>query len=81
NGVGKIVGPLCLALIAGADNLVHPSATAAAVMPAFCFLAGAGLLIGLAFTFLGVEPHGRPVALFGENAGAAPKSLAAKTAS
>ncbi len=30
NGVGKIVGPLlCLALIvAGADNLVHPSATA-----------------------------------------------------
>jgi putative MFS transporter len=61
---------------------VHPSATAAAVMPAFCFLAGAGLLIGLAFTFLGVEPHGRPVALFGEKAGAsaAPNSLAAKAA-
>lgn len=50
--------------------------------PAFFFLAGAGLLIGLAFTFLGVEPHGRPVALFGESAGASavPKPLAAKAA-
>ena len=81
NGVGKIVGPLCLALIAGADNLVHPQATASAVMPAFIFLAGAGLLIGLAFTFLGVEPHGRPVALFGNRAGsAAPEPMTAKTA-
>ena len=43
NGIGKIVGPLCLALIAGADNFVHPHATASAVMPAFLFLAGAGL--------------------------------------
>jgi putative MFS transporter len=65
NGIGKIVGPLCLAVIAGADNFVQPHATASAVMPAFLFLAGAGLLVGLAFTFLGVEPHGRPVALFG----------------
>jgi putative MFS transporter len=81
NGIGKIVGPLCLALIAGADNLVHPQATASAVMPAFIFLAGAGLLVGLAFTFLGVEPHGRPVALFGNRAGsAAPKPMTAKTA-
>lgn len=82
NGVGKIVGPLCLALIAGADNLVQPQATASAVMPAFVFLAGAGLLVGLAFTFLGVEPHGRPVALFGSNraGSAAPEPMTAKTA-
>lgn len=82
NGIGKIVGPLCLALIAGADNLVHPQATASAVMPAFVFLAGAGLLVGLAFTFLGVEPHGRPVALFGGNraGSAAPEPMTAKTA-
>jgi putative MFS transporter len=82
NGVGKIVGPLCLALIAGADNLVHPQATASAVMPAFVFLAGSGLLVGLAFTFLGVEPHGRPVALFGGNraANATPEQMTAKTA-
>lgn len=81
NGVGKIVGPLCLALIAGADNLVHPQATASAVTPAFIFLAGAGLLLGLAFTFLGVEPHGRPVALFGNRAGGTvPEPMTAKTA-
>jgi MFS transporter, putative metabolite:H+ symporter len=82
NGIGKIVGPLCLAVIAGADNFVHPHATAAAVTPAFVFLAGAGLLVGLAYTFLGVEPHGRPVSLFGRSAGAdiVPEPVTAKTA-
>ena len=82
NGIGKIVGPLCLAVIAGADNFVHPQATASAVMPAFMFLAGAGLLVGLAFTFLGVEPHGRPVSLFGgtRSGNAASKPVTAKTA-
>jgi MFS transporter, putative metabolite:H+ symporter len=67
NGIGKIVGPLCLAVIAGADNFVHPQATAAAVTPAFIFLAGAARLVGLAYTFLGIEPHGRLVSLFGRN--------------
>jgi len=82
NGLGKIVGPLCLAVIAGADNLVHPQATASAVMPAFLFLAGAGLVVGLAFTFLGVEPHGRPVSLFSRNRGVrpSPELATAKTA-
>jgi putative MFS transporter len=63
NGVGKITGPLCLALIAGASNLITPKATIDAVTPAFLFLAACGLAIGLAFTFLGVETHGRPLAL------------------
>ncbi|TXL81632.1 MFS transporter [Vineibacter terrae] len=63
NGVGKIAGPLCLALIAGTGNFVSPRATADAVMPAFLFLAGCGLLLGLAFTFLGVETHGKALAL------------------
>ncbi|MBN8990383.1 MAG: MFS transporter [Rhizobiales bacterium] len=82
NGIGKIVGPLCLALIAGADNFVHPQATASAVAPAFFFLAGTGLVVGLAFTFLGVEPHGRPVSLFGgaRSGNAASKPVTAKTA-
>ena len=59
NGVGKIAGPLCLALIAGTGNFVSPKATAAAVTPAFLFLAGCGLAVGLAFTFLGLETHGK----------------------
>jgi MFS transporter, putative metabolite:H+ symporter len=63
NGIGKIAGPLCLALIAGTSNLVTPKATIDAVTPAFLFLAACGLAIGLAFTFLGVETHGRPLAL------------------
>lgn len=63
NGVGKIAGPLCLALIAGTSNLITPKATIDAVMPAFLFLAACGLAIGLAFTLLGVETHGRPLAL------------------
>ena len=53
NGVGKIAGPLCLALIAGASNLITPKATIEAVTPAFLFLAGCGLAIGLAFSLLG----------------------------
>jgi putative MFS transporter len=63
NGIGKIAGPLCLALIAGASNLITPKATIEAVTPAFLFLAACGLAIGLAFTLLGVETHGRPLAL------------------
>src|SRR6516225_5580301 len=63
NGVGKIAGPLCLALIAGTSNLITPKATIDAVTPAFLFLAACGLAIGLAFSFLGVETHGKPLAL------------------
>jgi putative MFS transporter len=65
NGVGKIAGPLCLALIAGTSNLISPKATIDAVMPAFLFLAGCGLAIGLAFSLLGVETHGKPLTLAG----------------
>jgi putative MFS transporter len=68
NGVGKIAGPLCLALIAGAGNLITPKATIEAVTPAFLFLAACGVAIGIAFTVLGIETHGRPLALKGSNA-------------
>ncbi len=63
NGIGKIAGPLCLALIAGATNMITPKATIDAVTPAFLFLAACGLAIGLAFTLLGVETHGKPLEL------------------
>ena len=58
NGVGKILGPLALAVLAGSDNIIAPKATADAVFPAATMLA-----VALAFAFLGVETHGRPVAL------------------
>jgi len=61
NGAGKIIGPLSLAVIAGTSNVLKPAATEAAVFPAFMFLACCGLAIGLAFTFLGDETHGKAV--------------------
>jgi MFS transporter, putative metabolite:H+ symporter len=66
NGAGKIAGPLSLALIAGADSLVAPQATADAVMPAFMFLAACGIAVALAFTFVPIETHGKPLSLADE---------------
>jgi MFS transporter, putative metabolite:H+ symporter len=63
NGVGKILGPLALAILAGSDNIIAPKATAAAVFPAFVFLGATMLAVALAFAFLGVETHGRQIAL------------------
>jgi putative MFS transporter len=63
NGVGKILGPLSLALIAGTANVVSPKATEGAMFPAFLFLAFGMLLVGLSFAILGRETHGRPIAL------------------
>ena len=39
NGIGKILGPLCLALIAGSSDVVSPKATADSIAPAFLFIA------------------------------------------
>jgi putative MFS transporter len=62
-GIGKILGPLTLAVIAGSGNFVSPKATEAAVLPAFLFLSFCMLLVGLAFLLLGRETHGRAMAL------------------
>lgn len=51
SGLGKILGPLCLAVIAGSDNLVTAKATEAAVQPAFLFLSGCGLVLAVCFFF------------------------------
>ena len=63
NGVGKILGPLSLALIAGTGNIVKPETTAGAVLPAYLFLAFCMLLVGLSFTFLAVETHGKAMGI------------------
>jgi MFS transporter, putative metabolite:H+ symporter len=66
NGVGKMVGPLALGLIAGAGDLVTPRATEAAVIPAFSFLAACALIAALAYTFLPIETHGKALSIKGE---------------
>ncbi|MGA8401132.1 MAG: hypothetical protein WB697_14675, partial [Stellaceae bacterium] len=63
NGVGKILGPLALAMLAGSDNIIAPKATAEAVFPAFVFLGATMLAVALAFAFLGIETHGKQIAL------------------
>ena len=63
NGVGKILGPLLLALTAGAGSTLTPHATANAILPAFLVLSICALAIGIAFTFLGPETHGKPLIL------------------
>jgi putative MFS transporter len=62
-GIGKIMGPLSLGIIAGAHNLVTPKATATAVQPAFLFLAACCVVVGLSYSFLGVETHRRSLSL------------------
>jgi MFS transporter, putative metabolite:H+ symporter len=63
NGIGKILGPFALAILAGSDNIIAPKATADAVFPAFVFLGATMLAVALAFAFLGVETHGKQIAL------------------
>jgi putative MFS transporter len=63
NGVGKIFGPLALALLAGSSNIIAPQATSAAIFPAFVFLAATMVPVALAYIFLGVETHGVEMAI------------------
>lgn len=63
NGMGKIAGPLCLAFIAGTGSAMSRENTAGAADAVFLFLAACGLAVGLGFTFLGIETHGRVLAL------------------
>src|SRR3984893_4933434 len=61
NGVGKILGPVCLALIAGSSDVVSPKATADAVAPAFLFLAACEFAALTAVFAYRREPHGKPM--------------------
>ncbi len=79
NGVGKILGPLSLALIAGTANLVSPQATAAAVWPAYLFLAFCMVLVALSFAILGRETHGRAMAFGAEETAAQRRPTVATT--
>src|SRR6202000_2384760 len=63
NGVGKILGPVCLALIAGSGDVVSPKATTDAIAPAFLFLAVCELAALIAIVAFRHEPHGKPMKL------------------
>jgi putative MFS transporter len=61
NGIGKILGPVCLALIAGSGDVVSPKATADAIAPAFLFLAACEFAALIAIFAFRREPHGKPM--------------------
>jgi putative MFS transporter len=60
-GIGKIIGPLGLALIVGSSNVVKPEVTLAAITPSFLYLAAWLVLCGCAFLFFGFETRHRSI--------------------
>jgi len=66
-GIGKIIGPLGLALIVGSSNVVKPDVTVAAIPKSFLFLAAWLVLCGLAFLVFGFETRDRPLAELDED--------------
>jgi putative MFS transporter len=58
-GLGKIIGPLGLALVVGSSNVVKPEATLDAIQPAFLYLASWFVLAGVVYLVLGIETKGR----------------------
>jgi len=63
SGLGKLIGPVVLALAAGTGNVISPDTTADAILPGFALLAACALVTGLAFSFLGVETNRKPLRL------------------
>jgi putative MFS transporter len=58
-GLGKVIGPLGLALIVGSKNIITPKASVAALLPAFSYLAAFFAMAGFAYIFIGMETKGR----------------------
>jgi MFS transporter, putative metabolite:H+ symporter len=57
-GLGKIIGPLGLALILGSSNVVSPAASVAAIVPAYSFMAFWFVLVAVVFLGFARETKG-----------------------
>jgi putative MFS transporter len=60
-GIGKVIGPLGLALIVGSSDVIKPQVSLDAIVPAFLYFGGWLALAGLAFAFFGIETKGRSI--------------------
>ena len=79
-GLGRIFGPMVLALFAGTTNLVTPKATIAAIGPAYVFFAICGLLVAVTYSFA-LETNNKSVAEIEKLLGApAPEKVIETTA-
>jgi MFS transporter, putative metabolite:H+ symporter len=59
--LGKVIGPLGLALIVGSSNFVSPKVALAALDPAFVSLTFWSALSAFAFWYFGFETEGRSI--------------------
>ena len=59
--LGKILGPLGLALIVGSSNYVNPQVTVEAIFPAFLYLTFWYVLAACAFWLIAPETKGRSI--------------------
>jgi MFS transporter, putative metabolite:H+ symporter len=64
SGLGRIIGPAGVGLIAGSDDPIDPEATLSALQPGFMFLAGFSLLVLIGFAIVKLEPHGSDLESF-----------------
>jgi putative MFS transporter len=60
-GIGKIIGPLGLALIVGSSNFVKPDVPLSQISTAFFYLGGWYVLAGAVYLFLGIETKARSI--------------------
>ncbi|MCA0303134.1 MAG: MFS transporter [Proteobacteria bacterium] len=60
-GIGKIIGPLGLAMIVGSSNFVKPDVPMDAIPMAFVYLGGWFALAGVVYYFLGIETRGKSI--------------------
>ncbi len=60
-GIGKIIGPLGLALVVGSSNVIKPEASVDHIVPAFLYLAAWYVVAGGAFLLFGIETKGRSI--------------------
>jgi putative MFS transporter len=60
-GIGKIIGPLGLALIVGTTDVIAPKATIDGIGPAFAYFAAWMALCGCGFLFFGFETGQTPL--------------------
>ena len=60
-GIGKIIGPLGLALIVGSSDVISPKASVAKIFPAFLYLAAWFVFAGIVYGFVGMETKGRSI--------------------
>ncbi len=72
--LGKVLGPMGLALIIGSSNIITPAASVAALLPAYSFLAICFVISGLVFLLFGIETKGRSLEAIEEQIGSAEPS-------